>query len=126
MGPRGRSAHGHSCSGAFAGDDTSTQRWTFEIDAMGAVDDAVENGVGQGRIANHLVPASDRDLACDQQRSSVAAIVDDLEQVAALLRIERFRPPIIDDQEAGSRRLFRGKSDITASLLRLMRLKVQV
>ena len=72
------------------------------------------------------MPTIDRDLAGDQQRSPVAAIVDDLEQVAALLRIERFRPPIIDDQEAGSRRLFRGKSDITASLLRLMRLKVQV
>ena len=45
----------HSCSCAFAGDDTSTQRWTFEIDAMGAVDDTVENGVSQGRIAEHDV-----------------------------------------------------------------------
>ena len=80
---------------------------------MGAVDDAVENGVGQGRIANHLVPAIDRDLAGDQQRSSVAAIVDDLEQVAALLRIERFRPPIIDDQQAGT---FERKRSLTPTL----------
>src|SRR5438552_19143793 len=53
VGPRGRSTHGRSCSGAFAGDDPATQGWAFEIDAMGAVDDAVENGVGQGGIANH-------------------------------------------------------------------------
>src|SRR6516165_1856857 len=29
VGPRGQSAHGHSCSCCFAGDNTSTQRWTF-------------------------------------------------------------------------------------------------
>ena len=102
MGPRGRSTHGRSCSCAFAGDETSTQRWTAQIDAMGAVDDAVENGVGQGGIADHLVPSIDRDLAGDQQRSPIVPIVDDLEQIAALLRIEGFRPPIVDDQQTGA------------------------
>src|SRR4051794_38179346 len=102
VGPRGRSAHGRSCSRAFAYDETPAQRWTFEIDAMGTMDDAVENGVGQGGIANHLVPAIDRDLAGDQQRSPVVAIVDDLEQIAALLGVERFRPPIVNDQQAGA------------------------
>ena len=57
MGSRGRSAHGHSCSCAFAGDNTSTQRWTFEVDAMGAVDDAVENGVGQ--VGSPITRAND-------------------------------------------------------------------
>ena len=102
VGPRGRSAHGCSCSGALAGDEAPAQRWAFEIDAMGAMDDAVENAVGQGGIANHLMPAIDRDLAGDEQGSSVVAIVDDLEQIAALLGVERFRPPIIDDQQAGA------------------------
>jgi len=60
----------------------------FEIDAMGAMDDAVENGVAQGGIANHLVPAIDRDLAGDQQGSPVVAIVDDFEQIAALLGLD--------------------------------------
>jgi hypothetical protein len=55
VGPRGRSAHGRSCSGAFAGDDAPAQRWAFEVDAMGAMDDAVENGVGQGGIAEQDV-----------------------------------------------------------------------
>ena len=69
---------------------------------MGAMDDAVENGVGQGGIANDFMPAIDRDLAGDQQRSSVVAIINDLEQIAALLGIERFRPPIVDNQQAGA------------------------
>ena len=94
MGPRGRSAHGRSCSGAFAGDDSATQRGAFEIDAMGAMDDAVENGVGERGIANHLVPAIDRELAGDQQGSPIVAIVDDLKQVAPLFDVQGFRPPI--------------------------------
>ena len=98
VGSRGRSAQRRSCSGAFTGDETPAQRWAFEIDAMGAMDDAVENGVAQGGIANHLVPAIDRDLAGDQQGSPVVAIVDDLEQIAAPLGVERFRPRIVDDQ----------------------------
>src|SRR3984957_13626451 len=66
-----RSVHGRSCSGAFTSDEAPAQRWAFEVDAMGAMDDAVENGVGQGGIANDFMPAIDRDLAGDQQRSSV-------------------------------------------------------
>jgi hypothetical protein len=65
---------------------------------MGAMDDAVENGIGQPRIANHFMPATDRDLAGDQEGPSVVAIVDDLEQIAALLGIERLWPPIVNDQ----------------------------
>jgi hypothetical protein len=55
VGPHGRSAHERSCSGAFTGDKAPAQRWAFEIDAMGAMDDAVENGVGQGGIAEHAI-----------------------------------------------------------------------
>src|SRR2546430_11765074 len=102
VGPRGRSVHGRSCSGAFTSDEAPAQRWAFEVDAMGAMDDAIENGVGQGGIANDLMPAIDRDLAGDQQGSPVVAIIDDLEQIAALLGIERLRPPIVDDQQAGA------------------------
>ena len=55
VGPRGRSAHGRSCSGAFTSNEAPAQRWAFEVDAMGAMDDAVENGVSQGGIAEHGV-----------------------------------------------------------------------
>jgi len=66
---------------------------------MSAVHDAVQRRVGQGGVSNDLVPAADRDLAGDQQRAAVVAVVNDLEQIATLLGIERLRPPIIDDQE---------------------------
>ena len=42
---------------------------------MGAMDDAVENGVSQGGITDDFMPAIDRDLAGDQQRPPVVTVV---------------------------------------------------
>ncbi len=67
-----------------------------ELDAVGVVDDAIEDGVGQGGIADDLVPALDRQLAGDQQRAGVVAVLDDLEQIAALLGAERLGSPIVE------------------------------
>src|SRR6202795_2225256 len=52
---RGRSGHGGSCSRAFGSDETAAQGRPFELDAMGAVDDAIKDRVGQGGIADYLV-----------------------------------------------------------------------
>jgi len=49
--------------------------------------------VGEGRIADHLMPPIDRDLTGDQQRAPGRPVVDDLEQVAALIGVERFPVP---------------------------------
>src|SRR5712692_5072333 len=85
VGPRGRSRARPSCSRAFGRDKTAAQGRPFELDAMGAVDDAIEDGVGQGGICDNLVPSADRYLTGDQQRAAIAAVVDDLKEVAALL-----------------------------------------
>ena len=66
---------------------------------MRVVDDAIEDGVGQRRIADDLVPAVDRHLAGDDQRAGVVAILDDLQQIALLFGEQRFRPPVIEDQQ---------------------------
>ena len=51
---------------------------------MGVVHEAVEDGVGQGRLADQLVPAVHRHLAGDQGRPAAIALLHDLQQVAAL------------------------------------------
>ena len=65
VGPRGRSGRSQSCRGAVAGKKVAAQRRAFEIDAMRAVDNAVQDGVGEGGIADDLVPTIHRDLAGD-------------------------------------------------------------
>jgi len=54
-----------------------------EIDAVGVVDEPVEDGVGVGRIADQFMPAVDRDLAGDDRRAPAVALLDDLEEIVA-------------------------------------------
>jgi len=63
------------------------------------VDDAVEDGVGQGRVADQVAPAVDRDLASQQRGAAAVAIFDDLQHVVALLGPEGFEAPIVEDQQ---------------------------
>ena len=73
-----------------------------KLDAVGVVDDAVEDGVGQGRIADQIMPAVHRDLAGDQRGAAAVAFLGDLQQIAPLLRAERFQPPVVQDQQLHS------------------------
>jgi hypothetical protein len=60
-----------------------------EIDPVRVVDDAIENGVSVGRIADQPVPFVDRDLAGDDCRSPTVAFFEDFEEVVAGGSIER-------------------------------------
>lgn len=66
------------------------------------MDDAIEDGVGDRRHPDHLVPAVDRDLACDNERTGIVTVFDDFEEIARLVGVKRLRPPIIEDQEFGA------------------------
>ena len=49
---------------------------------MGGVHEAVEDGIGDGRIWDQLVPMLDGDLAGEDRGASAVTVVDDVEQVA--------------------------------------------
>jgi hypothetical protein len=66
---------------------------------MGVVDDAVEDGVGERWIADDVVPAVDGDLAGDHGGAAAVALLDDLEEIAALLGRERPETPVVEDEE---------------------------
>src|SRR5215510_357293 len=59
--------------------------------------------VGDGRIGDQLVPVLDGDLAGHDCRAAAVAIVDDFQQVAALLRGQWCQSPIVKDQELHAR-----------------------
>ena len=69
------------------------------------MDDAIENGVGQSGISHEFVPAIDWKLAGDDQRADIVAIFDDLQQIALLLRQQRFRSPIVEDEKVDAAEL---------------------
>jgi hypothetical protein len=69
---------------------------------MSVVDEAVEDGVGIGRIADDLMPFVDWDLAGQDCRAATIAFFGDLVEIAAGAGVERFEPstlPVLGDLE---------------------------
>lgn len=64
--------------------------------------EAVENGVGDGGVAYHFIPVVDRDLAGDDRRAPLVAVLEDLQKITSLLAVELLRSPIIEDEQIGS------------------------
>ena len=62
------------------------------------MDDAIEDGIGERWIAHKLIPAIDRKLAGDDERTGVVAILNDLEQITLLLGQQGFRSPIVESR----------------------------
>lgn len=72
---------------------------SFEFDAVGVVDEAIEDRVGD---ADDFVPAIDGQLAGDDNRAGFVSVLDDFEQITALVGVERFWSPVVQDQQIKS------------------------
>jgi hypothetical protein len=72
-------------------------------DAIGVVNDAVEDGVGERGNPDQVMPAVHGNLAGDDERAFVVAILDDFEQIARLVGREGFGSPIIEDEQFDAR-----------------------
>jgi hypothetical protein len=70
---------------------------------MGIVQDAVADRVGEHRIGKVVVPLGRRQLARDDGRAIAVAVLEDLEEVPALLVRERRQAPIVDQQDVDAR-----------------------
>ena len=68
------------------------------LDAMGIVDQTIEDAVGDGGIADLLVPARDGELGSENSGASLVTILADFPDFAALAFIERGHGPVIDDE----------------------------
>src|SRR5665647_387936 len=73
--------------------------FSSELKAVSVVNEAVQDGVAQGGIADNFVPMFDGDLAGDDGRGATVAIIQDLQKVAPFGRIENRKAPVIEDQE---------------------------
>ena len=71
---------------------------------MGVVDQAAEDAVGDGGVADHLVPGSDGVLTGDEHGTAAVAVLEDLEEQTVLVGLEVDEAPVVDEQEinAGS------------------------
>lgn len=66
---------------------------------MSIVDEPVENGVSERRIADGIVPMIDGQLAGNDCRAAAVTVFEDFQQVPTFGRCEHGQPPIIEDQD---------------------------
>ena len=67
---------------------------------MRAVHEAVEDGVGHRRVGEHLVPRVDGELAGDDRAAAPLPIVEDLQEIAALIGRQMAEPPARSSRSA--------------------------
>ena len=87
------SATGSGLSGGFSG---PPQALAGEIDAVGVVHQAVEDGVGIGRVADQGVPLIDGQLAGDDGGAATVTVLEYFQEIVAGRGVERLQAPIVE------------------------------
>ncbi len=63
------------------------------------MDEAVEDGVTEGGIADDIVPVFDGQLAGDEGRATPVAVLEDLEKISALSVVEGHHAEVVESEE---------------------------
>ena len=87
-----------------------THRLAAQLDAVGVVNDAVQQGVGVSGIPDLVEPTGHRDLGDQDRRRPVMAVIDHLHQVTPLIGRQARHHPLVDDQQPCARQLGEGRS----------------
>ena len=66
---------------------------------MGVVDDAVEDGIGDGGVGDDVVPVLYIDLTGEDGGAAAVAVVENFEQIAALFGADVGKSPVIEDEQ---------------------------
>jgi hypothetical protein len=70
-----------------------------ELKAVSIVNEAVQDCVAEGGVADDVMPMFDGDLAGDDCRGTAMAVVKDLQKIAPFGGIENRQAPVIKDEE---------------------------
>ena len=76
-----------------------TEALALEREPVSVVHQPIENGIGEGRIADDLVPMFDRELAGHHGRAAAVPILHDLQEVAPLFGGHGSKSPVVEDQK---------------------------
>ncbi len=63
------------------------------------MDQAVEDGVGVGGVANQRVPLINGELAGDDGGAAAVSVLKDLQEVVTGRGVERLEAPIVEDKQ---------------------------
>ena len=84
----------------------ASQRVSLESDAVGDVNEAIQDGVGVSRVADQFVPFCHGKLAGDEGGSIAVPVLKYLKQMMAGIGVERLKSPVVEDEQVDAREAF--------------------
>ena len=81
------------------GSGTLSHGFTFEVDLVRAVHQAIQNGIGERRVADIVVPVVDGKLTGDQRGASADTVIKEFKQIRALARPHGRDREVVADQQ---------------------------
>ena len=82
------------------GGGTLSHCFAFEVDLVRAVHQAIQNGVGECRVADIVVPVLDGKLTGDQRCASSDTVIEEFEQISALACTDGRNREVVDYEQA--------------------------
>lgn len=79
-----------------------THTFAGEFDAVGVVNETVQDGVGVGRIADYLVPSVYWKLGGNHRGAASVAFLEDFQKIMSGGGVERLQAPIIENEQIGA------------------------
>jgi hypothetical protein len=79
----------------------SAQALSSEFDAMGVVNEAVEDGVGVSGVADHVMPCGQGKLRGDDRGPAAVSLLEDFEEVMTGAGFEGLEAEVVEDKEIG-------------------------
>ena len=79
-----------------------THAFSGQFDSMSVVNEAVQDGVGVGGIADDLVPAVHGKLGGNERRTSPISFLKDFEKIMPGGGVERLQPPVVENEQIGA------------------------
>jgi len=61
-----------------------SHRSSFQLNAVGVVNQPIQNGIGDGWIPDMVVPVFHGELACDKGRGIAVAVFNDFQKISSL------------------------------------------
>ena len=69
---------------------------------MSVVDEAVQDGVGVGWVANDLMPGGQGKLGGDDRRSAAVSLLEDFQQIVTGAGVEGFEAEVVENEQIGA------------------------
>ncbi len=89
-----------------------------ELDSLGVVDQAIENGVGEGRVLELAVPEFDRELTGDEYAAALLPVFEQFEQQRLVVGRHRHEAEVVEDDEVDTPHRLEPLADATLRLQR--------